>query len=277
MTPKTPRLIATDLDGTIIRSDGTISARTVAAFARAERAGSQVVFVTGRPPGQMAGVVAAFGPHGTAICSNGALVQDLRTGRVIEEHPIAITELTQAAKLLRELFPGIGLAIEYADELAGDPYYAPDDWDGDVVIQRLADDLLFGRPGHKLLGRHPELSADELLAAARPVLGDLVTVYHSNGKGLIEASAAGVNKASALADLARRRGFDRADVAAFGDMPNDLPMLTWAGTSYGVANAHPDVLSAVDHVIGHHDEDGVCATLERLFPEGAHAEGDHAV
>jgi hydroxymethylpyrimidine pyrophosphatase-like HAD family hydrolase len=60
-------------------------------------------------------------------------------------------------------------------------------------------------------------------------------------------------------------------------MPNDLPMLTWAGTSYGVANAHPDVLSAVDHVIGHHDEDGVCATLERLFPEGAHAEGDHAV
>ncbi|MHA6762993.1 HAD family hydrolase [Streptacidiphilus sp. PAMC 29251] len=271
MTPTTPRLIATDLDGTIIRSDGSVSARTVAAFARAERAGAQVVFVTGRPPGQMADIVAAFGANGTAICSNGAIVLDLGTGRVTAERPIAGAELTKAAELLRLHAPGIGLAVEYADGLAGDPSYVPDDWDGDVTIQRVTDATLFGRPGPKLLGRHPELSADALLALVKPVLDGLVTVYHSNGPRLIEVSAAGVDKASTLTDLARRRGIDPAEVIAFGDMPNDLPMLSWAGVSYGMSNAHPDVLAAVDHVIGHHDEDSVSLVLEALFPDRDHA------
>ena len=91
-------------------------------------------------------------------------------------------------------------------------------------------------------------------------------MYHSNGLRLIEAVAAGVSKASALADLAAREGIAPADVIAFGDMPNDLPMLAWAGTSYAVANAHPDVLAAVDRVIGANEDDGVAETLEQLFP-----------
>ncbi|MHA6758571.1 HAD family hydrolase [Streptacidiphilus sp. PAMC 29251] len=93
----------------------------------------------------------------------------------------------------------------------------------------------------------------------------MVNVYHSNGHHLIEAVAPGVSKASALADLAARLGIDRAEAVAFGDMPNDLPMMAWAGTSYAVANAHPDVVAAVHHVIGGHDEDGVAAVLELLF------------
>ncbi|MFJ3216392.1 HAD family hydrolase [Kitasatospora sp. NPDC086801] len=269
VTPiRRPRLVATDLDGTIVRGDRTVSARTVAALARVERAGGLVVLVTGRPPRLMGEIAAAFGHRGVAICSNGAFGYDMRTRAVIAENPIPVDVLGESARRLREAVPGIGLAVEYAQELAGDAHYEAGAWDADTTVQRLDDARLFGRPAPKLIGRHPELSADELLALARPVLGELVTVYHANGERLVEAVAKGVSKAAALGELARRRGITREQAVAFGDMPNDLPMMAWAGTSYGVANAHPEVLATVDHVIGSNDEDGVAAVLEGLFPEG---------
>lgn len=262
-----PRLIATDLDGTIVRSDRTVSARTIAAFARVERAGGRFVLVTGRPPRLMDEIAEVFGHRGVAICSNGAFRYDLRTRSVTAEHAIPVEVLGETARRLRAAVPGIGLAVEYAHELAGDEHYEAGDWDSDTTVQRRPDTDLFGRPAPKLIGRHPELSADELLALAAPVVGELVTVYHSNGERLVEAVAQGVSKASALGELARREDITPEQAAAFGDMPNDLPMMAWAGTSYGVANAHPDVLAAVDHVIGSNDEDGVAAVLEALFAE----------
>ncbi len=133
-------------------------------------------------------------------------------------------------------------------------------------IPRLDDAELFGRPASKLLGRHFGYSCDELLALAEPAVDGLVSVTHSNGKGLIEASAFGVSKASVVAELAAEHGIGPESVLAFGDMPNDLPLLTWAGTSCAVANAHPDVLAAATHVIGSNDDDGVAEYLERLYP-----------
>ena len=105
-----------------------------------------------------------------------------------------------------------------------------------------------------------------MLALAAPVIGDLVTVYHSNGLRLVEAVPADVSKAHALTRLVRTLGIVPAEVAAFGDMPNDLPMLEWAGTSYAVANAHPSVLGMADRVIAANDEDGVAQVIESLFP-----------
>lgn len=261
-----PRLVATDLDGTIVRSDGTVSARTIAACARVEQAGGTLVFVTGRPPRFMGDIATAFAHRGVAVCSNGALIYDMHTERIIEQHLIPPRELAEAARRLREAIPGIGLAVESASALTGDSRYEPARWDGVATIKRRADAELFSRPAAKLLGRHPKLSADELLALATPALADIVTVYHSNGPRLVEVSAAGVTKASGLAGLAAERGIPAAAVVAFGDMPNDLPMLAWAGTSYGVANAHPDVLAVVDQVIASNDEDGVAQVIDRLFP-----------
>ena len=118
----------------------------------------------------------------------------------------------------------------------------------------------------KLLARHEELGSDELLARARASVGSLVECTHSSTDGLLEMSATGISKASGLASLAQEWGVEPADVVAFGDMPNDLPMLAWAGRSVGMANAHPEVLAAVDEVTLSHDEDGVAVVLERLFP-----------
>jgi HAD superfamily hydrolase (TIGR01484 family) len=256
------------LDGTVVRSDGSISDRTAAAFARIEEAGARLVFVTGRPPRLMDSVVHAFGRHGTAICSNGALIYDMRAQAVVSEYAIDTATLAVMVPRLRAAIPGIGLAVEYAHEIAGDERYEPGAWDADTIVQRPPEDKLWGRPAPKLIGRHPVLSADELVERALPAIGDLVTVYHSNGERLVEAVAAHVSKAFALARFADALSIAATEVVAFGDMPNDLPMLGWAGTSYAVANAHPTVLDAVDQVIASNDDDGVAQVIERLFPAG---------
>jgi hydroxymethylpyrimidine pyrophosphatase-like HAD family hydrolase len=125
-----------------------------------------------------------------------------------------------------------------------------------------------GAPAVKLMLRHPELSADALLAHARELLGDLAEVSHSSAHdALLEISAPGVSKASSLAQLCARAGIASGEVMAFGDMPNDLPMLVWAGRGVAVANAHPDVLAAADEVTGSNDESGVAAVLEHVLAE----------
>jgi hydroxymethylpyrimidine pyrophosphatase-like HAD family hydrolase len=261
-----PSLVATDLDGTVIRRDGTISERTVAAFARVEAAGARFVLVTGRPPRVMKAIAAAFGHRGTAICANGALSYDMRTETVEPLRLIPPAVLAAAGAALRAAVPGIGVAVEYPDGHAADTAFQVGSWDLDSSLPRLDDAALFARPASKLLGRHFGYACDDLLALALPGLGGLVSVTHSNAKGLVEASALGVSKASVVAELAAGYGIGPESVIAFGDMPNDLPLLAWAGISCAVANAHPAVLAAATHVIGSNDEDGVAAYLELLYP-----------
>ena len=98
------RMVATDLDGTIVRPDGTISSRTVAAFDACERAGVNVVFVTGRPPRWMHDVVEQTGHRGLALCANGALVYDLANEQAVRSHTISRADVLEARRrLLDEL------------------------------------------------------------------------------------------------------------------------------------------------------------------------------
>jgi HAD superfamily hydrolase (TIGR01484 family) len=259
-------LVASDLDGTIVRPDGTVSERTVAAFARVEAAGAHFVLVTGRPPRVMSRVAQAFGHRGTAICANGALAYDMRTEAIKARHLIPAPVLAAAASALRAAIPDIGIAVEYPDGHAADAIYQAANPDVNRSIPRTEDAGLFARPASKLLGRHFGYSCDDLLALSLPALAGLVDVTHSNSKGLVEAGPLGVTKATVVAEIAAGYGIGRESVIAFGDMPNDLPLLTWAGTSCAPANAHPEVLAAATYVIGGNDEDGVAEYLEKLFP-----------
>jgi HAD superfamily hydrolase (TIGR01484 family) len=261
-----PRLVATDLDGTIVREDGTISARTVAAFSRVERAGAQFVLVTGRPPRAMREIARIFAHRGTGICSNGALAYDMATGEVTAVELIPPRQLAAAVRRLREAVPGIGIAVEYPDGRALDHLFQPVMFDVGTPGPRLDDEALAARPAAKLLGRHLGYSCDDLLALTGPLLADLVAVTHSSARGLIEAAPVGVSKATAVARVAASAHVPAAEVIAFGDQPNDLPLLTWAGTSCAVANAHPRVLAAATCVIASNDDDGVARVLESLYP-----------
>ena len=273
-----PRLVATDLDGTIVRSDGTISARTGAAIAAVEAAGVPFVMVTGRPTRWMRDIASATGHRGIAVCANGAVVYDLHAERVISSDLLSAPAAQQVVAALRRDLPGIAFAVERRDTgFAHEPAYRPR-WDSsDPLTQAPVEDLVSGGVV-KLLARHNELDADALLAAARTAVGDGATLTHSSSDGLLEISAAGVSKATALAALAASHGVGAIDVLAFGDMPNDLPMLTWAGRGVAVANAHREVLAAADEVTASNDDDGVAQVIERWFraaPPAPHAPGPH--
>ncbi|MEW1909882.1 HAD family hydrolase [Kitasatospora sp. NPDC085895] len=271
MTPTTPRprLIATDLDGTLLCSGGTVSDRTAAALAAAERAGLQVVFVTGRPPRWMAQLSGHIGGHGVAICSNGGAVVDVRRGELLETFPLGTEEALAVVRALRERLPGTAFAFEFPGGFAREPEYTLVMWESDKehpvadAEKLIADGRVDGL--FKLLAKHSDLDPDTFLVRAREAAGHLAEITRSSPVSLLEISAAGVTKASTLARWCGEQGIDRSEVVAFGDMPNDLEMLAWAGASYAVANAHPDVLAAVAQHTVSNEDDGVAAVIETLF------------
>jgi Cof subfamily protein (haloacid dehalogenase superfamily) len=260
------RLVATDLDGTIIRSDGTISRRTVDALAAVERAGATLVLVTGRPVRWLADVVERLAHRGVVICSNGAIVYDLHSERVVESVLIPADTVAKVIETLVTAMPELSFAVETGDEVFHSHGYRSG-WtlDPALVMQFHDLDVVTSHPAAKLLASHPTMTPDDLLSAIEALLGDLVEATHSNGRGLVEMGPAGVSKATTLMKFSAERGIARDDVVAFGDMPNDLAMLSWAGTAYAVANAHRDVLAAVELTTKSNDEDGVALVLEKLF------------
>lgn len=266
--PGLPRLIATDLDGTLLRHDKTVSDRTVAALADAEAAGIEVFFVTGRPAGWM-GVVAEYAAgHSMAICSNGAAVYDLRRDRLLAAYPLDSRDALAAVSALRAAVPGTVFAVEFTSYFGYEAEYQPYAPEPDSVVCPVEELLIVGHQGPpvlKLLARHTSLDPDVFLATARAVAGEYGEITRSSPSALLEISGKGVSKATTLARHCGERGILAQEVVAFGDMPNDLEMLAWAGTSYAVANAHPDVLAATTHRTAANEDDGVARVIERLL------------
>ncbi len=259
-----PRLVATDLDGTLVRADGTVSERTRAAIGRVEAAGVPFVMVTGRPPRWMSQIAADTGHRGVAVCANGALVYDLHTETVVRASLLDPQAAAAVVEALRRDVPGVSFAVEDGRARFGhEPAYRPRWETGDARVDAI--EVLYADGVAKLLVRHEGMSGDELHAAATGALGPLMETTYSTGDGLLELSAVGITKASGLASLAQEHGVTAAETVAFGDMPNDLPMLAWAGFAVAMANAHPAVLAAADEVTGTNDDDGVAAVLERWF------------
>ena len=257
------RLVASDLDGTLLRSDDSVSQRTLAALARTVAAGIRFVLVSARSPGWLAPEAARLGLDGIGICCNGAVVYDYEAERVIIHHPLAPETARELVHGLRLAAPGVVFGCErpsgFIAETAYRPIFRPPD-----SIPR-ADALAFvAEPVTKLVLQHPELSQPELHAIAAGFGDGQIEACYS-GAGLVEVSAAGVTKGSALAELCAELEIERDAVIAFGDMLNDISMLEWAGRGIAVANAHAQVLAAADEVTASNDEDGVALVLETVL------------
>jgi HAD superfamily hydrolase (TIGR01484 family) len=259
-----PRLVATDLDGTLVRSDGTISERTREVIAAVEARGVPVVFVTGRPLRWAEEVFDHVGDHGLAVVSNGALVWDVAADRARLRREIDPATVLQVCADLRAAVPGSTFAVETLEGIGLEPEFLERHPVPDGARRGPLDELVTA-PVVKLLARHEELGPQDFWDAAEAAIGDRVTITWSSSSTLLEISAYGVTKATTLALLTDELGIDPADVVAFGDMPNDLAMLAWAGTPYAMANAHESVLAAVDHVAPSNDEDGVAEVLAGIF------------
>jgi hypothetical protein len=259
-----PRLVATDLDGTLVRSDGTVSDYTRGVLAELDRRGVPVVFVTGRPLRWAEAVFEYVGGHGLAIVSNGGLVWDVANSAVHLLRPIDPAVGVEVCGLIRDAVPGTSFAVESLAGIALETAYlerhpVPAD------ARRASLEELFDATAVKLLARHEELGAQEFWDRATLAVGDRAVVTSSSASALLEISGAGVTKATTLALLCADHGVAAQDVIAFGDMPNDLAMLGWAGTSYAMADAHPLVTAAAAHVAPGHDDDGVARVLAGVF------------
>ncbi len=258
-------MVASDLDGTLLRRDGALSPRTVSAITSAVDAGTEVVLVTGRPPRWVDAVAAQIPCHPVVICSNGALTYDAKERAVTGEHTISPGAALQLVDLLRAELTDPAFAVEAGFAYGQEPTY-PNQWPLPAGSLVAAVEHLVTMPVAKLVVRHKEPGDPwEVLDRARRAVGELAEVTSSGPGAPIELAAPGVSKASALAFLAAVAGVEAKAVLAFGDMPNDLTMLAWAGTSVAPANAHPEVLAAVDYVTTDCDQDGVAVFLEGLL------------
>jgi hydroxymethylpyrimidine pyrophosphatase-like HAD family hydrolase len=261
------KLVASDLDGTLLRPDETVSARTRDAIAAARRSGLTVVLVTGRPPRSLAPIAADIGLGGIAICANGAVIWDLDTATVLDTSTLAAEAAAGLVRGLRRAIPGALFAVELERGFGREAGWAdgallpapPDALEGDAL------ELVTG-PVVKLLLRHPTMPHAELARRARETVGEEAVVTWA-GTRIVEISAAGVTKAWALQRLCDRLGVRREEVVAVGDMENDLAMLAWAGHAVAVANAQQNVLDAADEVTASNLDDGVARVLERLVAE----------
>ncbi|MFE0132276.1 HAD family hydrolase [Streptomyces sp. NPDC059037] len=262
-------LIATDLDGTLLRGDDTISDRSRAALAATVAAGARHLVVTGRPAPRVKPLLDDMGSGGLAVCGQGAQLYDAESDRMVWSVTLD-RELAEAA--LGKIEAEVGQVHAAVDQdgvdgltLIEPEYLMPHPTLPAVRVRRR--DALWAEPISKVLLRHPELTDDELAAVARDAVGSLATVTMS-GPGTVELQPRGVTKATGLALAAERLGMSSADTIAFGDMPNDVPMFVWAARGVAMANAHPDLKSAADEVTSSNEEDGVAVVLERLAGVG---------
>lgn len=262
-------LLATDLDGTLLRSDGSVSTRAREALAAAREAGIRVLFVTGRPPQFLSEMAQVTGHSGDVLCANGAMLTSLETLQPTLVRSLTYDDAVELTTLLADHDPSVEFRVmlhregDHPLRLVGT---------GRAYVPEIHAHLADGWSAFKLavITSASDQTSDTYLETASELVGHLAEVTHSSpAYPIVEIAARGVHKGAALAEYAAGLGLAEHAVHAVGDMPNDLPMLTWAGNSYAVANAHREVLAAVRDHLPSNDDDGVAVLLERLLVSGA--------
>jgi Cof subfamily protein (haloacid dehalogenase superfamily) len=267
-----PALIACDVDGTLFDDNETISPRTREAIRAAVSSGARFVVATGRPPRWIRPVVEAIGFAPMAVCANGAVLYDPATDRVVSARTLSVDTLGELAEIATRAIPGAGLAVERIGERAHDtatpqfvssPGYEHAWLNPDNTEVSIPD--LLSTPAIKLLIRKTGARSADMAAALAEHVGIEGDITYSTNNGLVEIVPLGISKATGVQEVAGPLDIGRADVLAFGDMPNDVPMLLWAGRGVAMANAHPDAVSAADEVTASNNDDGVARVLERWW------------
>ncbi len=265
-TPPPVRMIATDIDGTMLRSDGSLSPRVQRALWDAEAAGILVVPATGRPEPVAEDVIEELGINHYWVFANGAITRHLDRGDTVRAFWIDPSVAQGLIVELRAEVPGCRFALELERGMAYEPGFAelvPNEPPVPPVDDVL--DAFHGRV-QKVIVFHPELPLDRLYGAAVDSIGDKGVVSYS-GLRFLEVGARLVTKAIALDALCGDLGIDPSEVAAFGDNHNDVAMLEWAGRSFAMANGSDDAIAAADAVIPTSDDDGLAIAVEALIAE----------
>ncbi|MFV0452459.1 MAG: HAD family hydrolase [Propioniciclava sp.] len=271
------RLIAADLDGTLLGADGRIAPNDVEALTQARACGVDLVIATGRPARWLSCLRPLTALSPTVLISNGAAEFDLASGTIVRRSPVPTADVVGVGAALRQAFPGVLLALEQGLGFGCEPGWfehahtsmVPEGDDGETPVAAWETLIEQVRPVVKILALAANRRAEDFAEAAAAVIGARGMVTHSAfspDAALLEISAPGVSKASALAGICRARGINPGQVAAFGDMPNDASMLAFAGHGFAMADAHPS-LRARFTVVGAHTAGGVGNTVRELLAQ----------
>ena len=265
------RLVATDLDGTLLRHDGTVSPRTRDALARAVKAGAAHIVVTSRNVGWSRQVLDDLGYDGLAVCGQGAQLYHAGDHRLLTSVTLDRRVARHAVDELEAELGPLWIAAG-RDGLTGavlvDPegYRVPAQDEPGLPVHPYRDRAeLWAEPLMKLYIRHRDYTDDELAEAAHRLAGGTVGVVMA-GPGTVELLPLGLNKATGLSLAARRLGVRGDQAIAFGDMPNDIPMFQWAAYGVAMADAHENLRAIADEVTTGNEDDGIAKVLERLLP-----------
>ncbi len=267
-----PKMVATDVDGTLLDEWERVTPRTRTAVAALIADGVPFVLATGRPPRWIDPVVEGLGFPPLCVCGNGAVIYDSAADRILHTSTLDVESLAWIADLAERVLPGCGLAAERVGRSAHDaatpqfvssPEYEhawlnPDD-------TQVSRQEVISAPAIKMLIRLRGTPSAEMQSALESHLAGRADITYSTNNGLIELSAPGITKAAGLSVVAERLGVDPAAILAFGDMPNDVPMLRMAGHGVAMGNAHPEAQAAADEITASNSEDGVALVLERWW------------
>lgn len=274
-TGDAPRLIISDIDGTFITSAGRVTDRLRSVIVRAVETDAFFGLATGRPHRWLIPVLEQLPLAPVCVCANGAVVYDPSTDRVLHAFELSPSAMAEVVAVAERVLAGVphGYGVERVGSSALDPEeecfiitpeYNRDAWDSQFGVTDTQ--TLISQPAAKLLVRCPSMTSAQMYELIAPEVDpELAHVTYSMDEGLIEVSCPGVNKAAGARYLAERYGVTAADAVAFGDMPNDLELLRWAGVGVAMGNAVPMLHDAADHVTATNNEYGVARVLERWF------------
>ena len=264
------RAIATDLDGTLLRTDKSVSTRTRDAVDAAEDAGLLFIIATGRPPRWIPPVIEQLGERGLVVCANGASVYDPARHEMVARFDISAEAALSIIDDVQRAFPDAVLGVEQGFEFAADTSIESTDfallesWKlGGMRVGPIRDFVTDGVT--KLIVRLPDDTPSGSAAAVQAVVADRALVTHSTTESFLELSHPSVHKAATVERLLLDSGIAPDEVVAFGDMPNDLELIRWAGLGVAVANADPRLKAEADEVTASNDDDGVALVIERLL------------
>lgn len=262
------KLVAIDLDGTLLSSRKTITRRTHTALHAALERGIHIVLATARPPRSVRTYYQGLKLRTPQINYNGALIWDEPNKRIIAHHPLAVKQAKKVIAFARVAFPEILVSVEILDKWYTDHYADVPEYSTETAKQFSPDfigplDAFLTVPVTKvmLLGPPEHIAALEKSLPAK--FGKLIGHTRSDPH-LLQILAPGVSKEAGLATIAESLGVGHGHIMAIGDAPNDIGMLKFAALSIAPENAWPQIKPLVDHVVPSNDEDGIAVALEKF-------------
>ncbi len=265
------RLVAIDLDGTLLNSANQMTQTTAAILRMAGEAhGMRIVLASARPPRTVLPFYSLLDLDTPMINYNGALVYEPRSQRVLMHRPIPLETARQIVEISREAFPGVTVSVEvldhwYANRIIDAYRDATGQESEPEVVGPIANWLNMDVTKLLLLGPPEQLKEVTAALVEQVPYQVSMTLMEDN---TIQVMHATVSKEQALRVVAAELGVEREEVMAIGDNANDVGMLQWAGVGVAMANSAPQAIEAANFITDHQDADGAAKAVRNIIIKG---------